>query len=203
MSEEHCPCGQPGVTYTGDDVLVCQACYDAIPATPARSEAAGGEEVDTAVTLDYISAWLISYAKVESERFKPDGARYVEALTERTQKWVTTLRTCSGEIRVLRHLLTTAEREAASLRQQLAAIAEREAAVCPEDVGFDEYIRALQKQLAAAREDGERLRRDFRSLSEAIQEGSDPESCWAYLQEKQREIAARAEAGSGEVGRDG
>jgi hypothetical protein len=35
----------------------------------------------------------------------------------------------------------------------IADVEEREAAVCPEDIGFDEYIRTLQKQLATARAD--------------------------------------------------
>lgn len=41
--------------------------------------------------------------------------------------------------------------EVNELRLKLTAIEEREAAVCPEDVPFDEYVRSLQKQLEAAR----------------------------------------------------
>lgn len=39
--------------------------------------------------------------------------------------------------------------EAGRLKQQLSDIEEREAAVCPEDVPFDEYIHALEKKLRA------------------------------------------------------
>lgn len=42
-------------------------------------------------------------------------------------------------------------KEMDELRQRLAAVEEREAAVCPEDVSFDEYIRSLKRQLEAAR----------------------------------------------------
>jgi hypothetical protein len=40
-------------------------------------------------------------------------------------------------------------------RTWIAGVEEREAAVCPEDIGFDEYIRTLQKQLAVVRADAE------------------------------------------------
>lgn len=42
-------------------------------------------------------------------------------------------------------------RRLAETKKRLAEIEEREAAVCPEDVPFDEYIRSLQGQLEAAR----------------------------------------------------
>jgi len=43
-------------------------------------------------------------------------------------------------------------REVERLKTWQGEIEEREAAVCPEDVGFDEYIRCLEKRLAAALE---------------------------------------------------
>lgn len=40
--------------------------------------------------------------------------------------------------------IASLERENAELRKRLAEIEEREAACCPEDVGFDEYIEGLK-----------------------------------------------------------
>ena len=44
------------------------------------------------------------------------------------------------------------ERENAELRKRLAEIEEREAACCPEDVGFDEYIEGLKDIIKQMRE---------------------------------------------------
>lgn len=44
------------------------------------------------------------------------------------------------------------ERKTVDLESQLHQWQEREAAVCPEDVGFEEYIKALQSQLQQERE---------------------------------------------------
>lgn len=50
-------------------------------------------------------------------------------------------------------------------------VVEREAAVCPEDVGFDEYIRTLQSRLAQVEKERDTARRDGRleGLKEADQ----------------------------------
>lgn len=45
-----------------------------------------------------------------------------------------------------------AEVERDELRRRLAEIEEREAACCPEDVPFDEYIRALESKFEQMRE---------------------------------------------------
>jgi len=57
-----------------------------------------------------------------------------------------------------------AERECATLRAQLADIAEREAKCCPEDVGFDEYIKRLEAQVAALTERARSAERECAAL---------------------------------------
>lgn len=61
-----------------------------------------------------------------------------------------------------------AEIERDELRRRLAEIEEREAACCPEDVPFDEYIRALGGQLARARAEIERKNRLIEQMRAAL-----------------------------------
>lgn len=43
-------------------------------------------------------------------------------------------------------------------------VVEREAAVCPEDVGFDEYIRSLQSRLSEVEQERDDLRQEVEGL---------------------------------------
>lgn len=81
--------------------------------------------------------------KAEAER---DEARRLHA------EWDRLLATQTEALRT-----TEAERDAA--RKELAETEEREAACCPEDVGFDECIATLRKELGAARKEAEDLER--------------------------------------------
>jgi len=57
------------------------------------------------------------------------------------------------------------------LRAELDKWTEREAAICPEDVGFDEYIGMLQRKLAAANKAVEEARELAEEEAEAISSG--------------------------------
>jgi hypothetical protein len=61
-----------------------------------------------------------------------------------------------------------AEIERDELRRRLAEIEEREAACCPEDMPFDEYIRALGEQLARARTEIESKNRLVEQMRAAL-----------------------------------
>jgi hypothetical protein len=58
----------------------------------------------------------------------------------------------------LRALAAQLQRRLADAKAWQMSVEEREAAVCPEDVPFDEYIRSLQSALAAAQAEVERLK---------------------------------------------
>jgi len=57
-----------------------------------------------------------------------------------------------------------------ALKKQLSDIEEREAACCPEDVPFDEYIWALKKRMAEARNESEQLRQHAADLEHDLNE---------------------------------
>lgn len=57
------------------------------------------------------------------------------------------------EIKSLITTVTTLQARLAEAHDFNNDVVEREAAVCPEDVSFDEYIRALEKKLTTARAD--------------------------------------------------
>lgn len=197
MSEEHCPCGQPGVRYTGDDVLVCQACYDAIPTpTPARSEAAGGEEVPV---------WLFGSHNADNYlRRLWHGDRTADAELQRVANTIyDVLSAIRQDAKAYQELTATPEAigldrlcdaiahvATTSLRQQLAAAEARydQLAAATSVTNFDDKllggflavgqalidraarIKELEQQLAAAREDA---RGDFFSAISAIADAMD------------------------------
>lgn len=94
--------------------------------------------------------------------------------------------------------------------EQIAAWIERDAEMCAKRWGLNNTtalmgraqewaatlrecraeLGALNQQLAAAREDAERLRREFRALSGAITEGADPTDCYRRLTAKLEEFEA-------------
>lgn len=61
------------------------------------------------------------------------------------------LATSQRDVEELRAMLADARFALKQAEGWISDVTEREAAVCPEDVGFDEYVRSLQKQLAEAR----------------------------------------------------
>jgi hypothetical protein len=70
-------------------------------------------------------------------------------------------------------LLLQRAQEIAELKAEARDYEEREAAVCPEDVGFDEYIRVLTKQLTARAQEIEQVKAErdaFRELSKEASE---------------------------------
>ena len=75
------------------------------------------------------------------------------------------------------------ERKTADLESQLHQWQEREAAVCPEDVGFEEYIKALQSQLQQERE----------KRKEAESENTKLRATIAAMQDALEEVKARCE----------
>jgi hypothetical protein len=76
----------------------------------------------------------------------------MEALPE--QHSVTTMQGLRDELALAQEQITRLERELAEARAQVLDWENREAAICPEDVGFEELIRVLQSKLALTRTGG-------------------------------------------------
>lgn len=66
----------------------------------------------------------------------------------RNQMQADTIMEYEGDVAALRDQLAQAHSDNERLALVVQGIEEREAAVCPEDIGFDEYIRTLQSRLA-------------------------------------------------------
>lgn len=91
-----------------------------------------------------------------------------EQITQLVADLQTRLDTCSQagqayrlkwhEVKVVIEAMRILQQRLAEANDFNNDVVEREAAVCPEDVGFDEYIRALQSQLEQLRAENERLR---------------------------------------------
>lgn len=113
------------------------------------------------------------------------GGYVVELLKTGIPALCQTVRACKASVLIMQAAYDKTrgelKQENTVLREQLAQehsdneraalviqnIEEREAAVCPEDVGFDEYLRSLQFQLAQVTQERNELRDNMKRLGRA------------------------------------
>jgi vacuolar-type H+-ATPase subunit I/STV1 len=67
-----------------------------------------------------------------------------------------------SQIAKLQPVFDAQEAEIKKLKRQLMDVEEREAGVCPEDIGFDDYIKQLKRQLDTLKQENEGLRNQLK-----------------------------------------
>ena len=85
--------------------------------------------------------------KTDEWEERQDAHKQPGALPE--QHSVTTMQGLRDELALAQEQITRLERELAEARAQVLDWENREAAICPEDVGFEELLHVLQSKLAA------------------------------------------------------